>query len=251
MQTTYSRVRYIAAKSAGQPDRALCSMGGAVGARFNNTGMEMSFRRGARLFTEGEQPHCVFMVRSGHIKLYSTSQEGKTIILRVADGAQVLGLSAALTASELQVSAVALEHCRVSAIPVKDFLKFLADSPDAARQAIHCILEEYRVLSDEIQRLSLPATGAVRLAALLLDWMKIPQREGSIGSGFTMVLTHEEIGAMTASSRETVSRLLTYFRREKLIDTKGPSLTVLRPKALALLAAGREPRYSRELSRAK
>ena len=54
---------------------------------------------------------------------------------------------------------------------------------------------------------------------------------------FTMSLTQEEIAGMTGTSRETVSRVLQQFQREKFISIKGSSLTVLQPQALQQLAA--------------
>jgi len=52
-----------------------------------------------------------------------------------------------------------------------------------------------------------------------------------------VALTQEEIAGMTNTSRETVSRILHQFQREKLIAVKGASLTVLQPLALEELAS--------------
>ena len=46
-----------------------------------------------------------------------------------------------------------------------------------------------------------------------------------------------EIANMAGTSRETVTRLLNQFRREKLISIKGASMTILKPEALDLLTA--------------
>lgn len=127
------------------------------------------------------------------------------------------------------MSAEALEPCRLTAIPVKEFLGFLEKYPDAAREATRCVLHEYQAILSDICRLALPATVAGRLANLLLDWLKKRAQAGHATPRFTMSLTQEEIAGMAGTSRETVSRVLQQFQREKLISIKGSSLTVLRP----------------------
>jgi len=198
--------------------------------------MEFTYVRGNHLFAEGDQPRYVYFVRSGRIKLSVSSREGRTMILRIAEAGQVLGLSAALSLSEHEVTAEALEPCRVKAILVSDFLNFLQSYPEAAMEATRCVLREYQVVFNDVCRLGLPATVAGRLANLLLDWLKVRLQNGHDDARFIVPLTQEEIAGMTGTSRETVSRLMNQFEREKLICVKGAAVTVLQPEALAQLA---------------
>ena len=219
-----------------QRDQGFRNLSGEASTRFNAMGTETHYVRGGTLLAEGEMPQYVFIVRSGRIKISVTSQEGKTIILRIAEAGYVLGLSAALSGSQHEVSAEALEPCSVTAIPVNDFLGLLQRYPEAAMEATRWVLKEYQLVFSDVCRLALPTTVAGRLANLLLDWRKTGH-QGQINPRFTMSLTQEEIAGMTGTSRETVSRVLQQFQREKLISIKGSSLTVLQPQALEQLAA--------------
>lgn len=203
---------------------------------FDKMAMEFTYVRGNQLFGEGDQPKYVYIVRSGRVKISVSSREGRTMILRIAEAGQVLGLSAALSMSEHEVTAEALEPCRVRAILVSDFLKFLQAYPEAAMEATRCVLSEYKVVFNDVCRLGLPATVAGRLANLLLDWLSIRSQNGHDDARFIVPLTQEEIAGMTGTSRETVSRLMNQFEREKLICVKGAAVTVLQPAALAQLA---------------
>ncbi|HLJ30145.1 MAG TPA: Crp/Fnr family transcriptional regulator [Candidatus Angelobacter sp.] len=220
---------------ANQAGQVFCNLPSEASSRFNAMGMEMGFGSGSMLFTEGEVPRQVFILRSGRVKLSVTSREGKTMIVRIAEAGQVLGLNAVLTAGEYEVSAQALEPCRVTAIHIKDFLAFLQEYPEAAMESTRCVLREYQAVFSDVRRLALPATVAGRLANLLLDWLKT-RGQGNVMPRFIMALTQEEIAGMTGTSRETVSRVLHRFQREKLISIKGTSLTVLRPEVLEQLA---------------
>ena len=205
-------------------------------ARFDEMGMDVDYARGERLFVEGETPRCVFVLSRGRIKVSVTSREGKTMILKIAEAGQVLGLSAALSGTDHEVTAEALEPCTIKAIPTKDFLAFLQKYPDASMEATRCVLREYQGIFMDVCRLGLPSTVAGRLAGLLLNWPKTGLQTGHTERRFIVPLTREEIAGMAATSRETVSRILNQFEREKLICVKGSSVTVLQPEALEQLA---------------
>lgn len=215
---------------------AFSNLTGEAKIRFESLGEEMNFCRGEKIFSEGDMPHQIFFLRGGRVKLSVSSREGKTVILRIAEGGQVLGLSATLMDSEYEASAEALEPCQTFAIPVRDFIRFIEKYPDAALEATRCVLREYQMAFNGICRLALPTTVAGRLANLLLDWPKRRSQAGEAKQRFTMALTHEEIASMTATSRETVTRVFNQFEREKLISIKGASLTVLQPEALEQMA---------------
>lgn len=203
---------------------------------FESLGTEVRHLRGEHIFSEGESAEQIFILREGRVKVSVSSREGRTIILRIAEKGQILGLSAALLGSEYEASAEALEPCRVIAIPVREFKRFLAQHPEAAMEATQWALKEYRILFNDVCRLALPSTVAGRLASLLLDWLKGRHASGRTDPRLIVALTHEEIADMTGTSRETVSRTLQQFQRENVISIKGASLTVLRPEALEQLA---------------
>jgi CRP/FNR family transcriptional regulator, cyclic AMP receptor protein len=204
--------------------------------RFERMGVEKIYTRGDNLFVAGQLPGFMYILLSGRVKLSVTSRDGKTMILRIADAGDVLGLSAVLNSSEYEISAEAVEYCRVKIIRSFDFLDFLKKYPAAAMEATQCLLQEHRYMFKDVCRLGLPTTVAGRLANLLLDWREQRVKSGHSEPRLTMTLTQEEIAGMTGTTRETVSRVLHQFQKDKLISIKGAFLTVLQPKALELLA---------------
>ena len=91
---------------------------------FESLGTEVRHLRGEHIFSEGQSAEQIFILREGRIKVSVTSREGRTIILRIAERGQILGLSAALLGSEYEASAEALEPCRVTSIPVQNSSAF-------------------------------------------------------------------------------------------------------------------------------
>jgi CRP/FNR family transcriptional regulator len=216
-------------------DQPFGNLSGAALAQFEAIAPEVSRARGEALFVEGETPRCVYVICSGRVKLSVSSREGRTAILRIAGPGEVLGISAAMSGTPHETTAEAVELCRVKAIRVGEFLRFLQNYPEASAEATSCLLREYRVVLNNVCRLALPNTVAGRLATLLLEWLDV-RRATASDRRFIVALTQEEIASMTNTSRETVSRVLHQFQQDKLISMKGASVTILQPRALELLA---------------
>ena len=173
----------------------------------------------------------VFVVCSGKVKLSSTSKLGKTLILRIAGPGDVLGLGAAIAGERYEVTAETVEPTQLKSIEREDFLAFLQRHGEGSLHAAQALSAEYRSTFFDARRLALSATAAGRLASVLLDWGRAAQC-GKTEMRFTMALTHEELANLIGSSRETVTRMMGKFRREKLIQVRGATILVLAPEKL-------------------
>jgi CRP/FNR family cyclic AMP-dependent transcriptional regulator len=214
---------------------AFCKLGPGSRAFLESNSLSTDYSRGSTLFREGDQSNAVFVMCSGKVKVSATSRDGKTMILRIADAGDVLGMSAALTKGEYEVTAEALEPCRVRVLHLKHLTTMLQNFGDASLGAANALAEDYRAAFDEARLIALPASPAGRVARLILDWAEDAKSRSN--SLITMSLTHEEVASMTATTRETVTRTLGRFRKDKIISTHGVILTILQPKILERLCA--------------
>jgi CRP/FNR family transcriptional regulator len=199
--------------------------------------IRMGYRRGNILFREGDESSAVFLICSGRVKVYASSRDGRSFTLRIAAEGDVLGMSAVLQDKDYEVTAEAIEPTEVRVVRAKQFKQMLNECADASLGAARSLAADYRSAFDEACLVALPGSSAGKLARLILDWTADAERRGS-GSFVTMPLTHEELASMAATSRETVTRTLGQFRKDKLISIRGVALTVLQPEALKQLAAG-------------
>ncbi len=203
---------------------------------FNKIGMQMRLPKGAILFQEDDPSHNVAVICDGQVKLSCTSREGKTLILKIAVPGDLLGLGAVISGSRYEATAETLESTLVKNIRKDEFLAFLERHGQASMHAAKSLSEEYKSVFFDARRLALSPTAAGRLASVLLDW----GRTASCGQPeirFTMALTHEDLANLAGTSRETVTRALGKFQRDKLIRIHGSSLTILDPDSLSLLAS--------------
>ena len=190
----------------------------------------------AKLFREDGPCYTVFVICTGQVKLSCTSREGRTLILKIAMPGDVLELGTVISGSSYEVTAETIEPSQINSIRREDFLAFLEKHGEASLHAAKSLSEEYKAAIFDARRLALFGSAAGRLAGVLLDW----GRTASCGKPemrFTMALTHEELANLVGSSRETVTRMLGRFKRQKLIQMHGSSILILSPDRLEQLSA--------------
>ena len=213
---------------------AFCNLGESARSFLDAHAISMDYPRGNILFREGDDAGAVFIVCSGKVKSTATSTEGRSAILRLSGAGDVLGMSAALGGTTYEITAEAVQPCRIRVLHARVLQQFMREFPDACLGAARALAQDYRSAFQEIRRIALPETPAGRLSRLLLDWAEESRTEGT---PLTLTLTHEELACMTATTRETVTRTLSRLRKDGAIAIKGISLTVLKPAVLQQLSA--------------
>ncbi|HVR38242.1 MAG TPA: Crp/Fnr family transcriptional regulator [Thermoanaerobaculia bacterium] len=190
------------------------------------------YPKGSLLFVEGEESRGVFILCSGKVKLTTTSSEGRTLIVRVAEAGDVLGASAVILKRAYEVSAETLEPSQVNFIRHDDFMQFLASEKEAMMSIARQLSGDYYAAQREIRSFGLAQTTSEKLARLVLDWCDQRGEKTDHGIRLKVLLTHEEIAQMIGTTRETVTRLLMQLRNKKVIDVKGSTVMVSQPAAL-------------------
>ncbi len=223
--------------------RLFCNLTPVAVAVFGALGTSATFTRGATLFHEGDDCNSVLVLCTGQVKLSCVSSAGKTMILKIAGPGDLLGLTAAVAGLPQEVTAEAIEPIQIRSIPRSAFLAFLEQFGEASLHAARAIQSEYRNAFLDARLLALTSSAAGRLAHVLLAWAGSVSCSGATPGcaapplRFNMALTHEELGSMANLSRETVTRLLSRFRRDKLVSIHGAAFTILAPDRLRALVS--------------
>ena len=207
-------------------ERPFCNLSDKTVATLDAIKFTSVYPKGSLLFVEGEKPRGVFVVCTGKVKLTTSSAEGKTLIVKVAQAGEILGVSAAVTNTPYQISAETAEPAQVNFIKREDFLLLMTQERDAAMHIAHQLSEDYHAAQREIRSLGLSQTTGEKLARLVLDWCDAEGEQTQKGIRLKVLLTHEEIAQMIGSTRETVTRLLTQLKSRKLIEMKGSTMFV-------------------------
>ncbi len=191
---------------------------------------------GAVLFVESQPSSGVFFLCRGRVKLSVCARDGKTLILRVAQPGEVLGIGAAVCGRTYEATAETLDPCEISYVRPNDLLRLMAQYNDFAMRMTEHLSYEYNSTCRELRSLVLSESAGERLAKLLLEWFDANGESKNRGK-MRLSLTHEEIAQMIGTSRETVTRLLTEFRKKQLVERRGSTLVVRNRGALQSLIA--------------
>jgi CRP/FNR family cyclic AMP-dependent transcriptional regulator len=212
-------------------DRVFCNLPGPALAGLDAISSAATYPRGAVLFVEGQDPRGIFILCNGRVKLYGGSPSGKTLIFRIAEAGEIIGLPGTLSAKPYEVTAEALEPTQANFIRRDDFLAFLRLHGEIALRVAEMLSNIYHATCQEVRYLGLSSSAAEKLARFLLDLK--PAKNSQRGEVHTnLTLTHEEIAEMIGASRETVTRLFASFKQKSFIEVRGSSLVVKNRKAL-------------------
>jgi len=189
---------------------------------------------GAVLFSEGQTTRGIYVVQGGLVKLSICASDGRTLILRIAHAGEALGVASTIGNRDYEATAEAQQPCDVTFIRQSDVVRMMRIHGEFALWITQLLSRDYNFTCREIRSLMLSGSASEKLARVLVNWLD--ERPSSAHPSRVKVpLTHEEIGQMIGTSRETVTRLMAGFRKQRMIEQEGATLVVSNRMALESL----------------
>ena len=145
-------------------EHLFCNLSLQAGQRLNEIKSTAVYPKGAMLFIEGQTARGVFVLCSGKVKLSTTSREGKTIITKISDAGDVLGLNAVISNVPYEVTAEMMEPGQANFIPRDSLQLFLKEFPEVAMRVAQQLSRNYYCAYEEIRTLGLAASPSERPA---------------------------------------------------------------------------------------
>jgi CRP/FNR family cyclic AMP-dependent transcriptional regulator len=209
-------------------EHLFCNLSPPALQKLNEIKSTAVYPNGAVLFIEGQQPRGVFVLCVGKAKLSTSSSEGKTLITKISEAGDLLGLNATISNHPYEVTAEMIEPGQANFIPRDALLRFLREHGEVSLRVAQQLSSNYYTAYEEIRMLGLTSSPGEKFAKLLLSWY--PEKDQANGQAqIKLTLTHEEIAEMIGTTRETVSRLFSEFKKKRLVEAKGSTL-ILRSK---------------------
>jgi CRP/FNR family transcriptional regulator len=142
-----------------------------------------------------------------------------------------LGVAAAVSGRQYEATAETQEPSEISFLRQSDVLRLMRLHGDFALWVTQNISADYATTCREIRDLILSDSASEKLARLLMGWLD-QNTKARNPTQMKLALTHEEIGQMIGSSRETVSRLFAGLKKQRIIQQTGSTLVI--PSRIAL-----------------
>lgn len=187
------------------------------------------FRRGDVLYREGSRISGFYCIHSGIIKVFKTGFDGKEQIIRFAKPGDIIAYRSVLSNEPACTSAKVIEDCEVCFIPSEILISFVRSNPVFAHEllklACHELGEANSFITDIAQK-----TVRERLAEILLF---LVSDFGLDDQNYLKIsLTREELSNIIGTATESVIRLLSEFKADKLVELNGRRIKILDPKGL-------------------
>ena len=199
-------------------------------------GMRRPYPRRTNLCTEGDPATHVFILLAGWVKILSSTKDGHRMLLAIRGAGDIVGEVAGETTGRRNATIQAVDVVQALIVPHDKFSSFL-DSNQGADRAYRRVVTQKWNDTDAMLRRRAGTTGGQRLAALLID---LAERHGRTGNGaiylMTPPLSQEELASLAGTSRATVTRALTSWRKRGFIRTAQRNITIIEVEALRRVA---------------
>jgi len=172
------------------------------------------------LYYEGDQPNGLYLVLEGAIRTYKLAEDGRELMMNLYKADDYLGVHALLLDEAYTESAETLEDTAVCLLPKDAVLNLMNRYPDVSVQFIKILANN--ILEKEEQLLQLAYHSVRKRLAQTL--VKLSQQ---LPDPTQFKILRDELAAMAGMATETVSRTLSDFKDEKLIEKKGSHIQIL------------------------
>ncbi|WP_425659509.1 Crp/Fnr family transcriptional regulator [Tenacibaculum ascidiaceicola] len=192
-------------------------------------------KKGEVLFDEGEYINGVFCVKDGVCKVSKMSDNGRDQIIHLIRKGDILGERSLINNEASNLKAIAVNDMEVCFIPKEEILRDLENNSNFSMDVLKKMANSLKKADDVIVDMA-QKTVKQRLAAtlLLLDSKFDKNENGSININ----LSREDIANIIGTATESAIRLLSEFKKKKLIDLKGKEIFITDMKALKELSEG-------------
>lgn len=187
-------------------------------AEINRLFEDRDFAAAQAIYFEGDPGANLYLVASGKVKLLRPALKGREVVLDVLRGGEYFGHLAPAMQLSYAETAVAQTDCCILQISAENFQKVLTHYPNVTFEVLKAIGQRLEESQEIIKQLSM-YTVEQRIAAALLRLAKKLGEQKQMGLLIQIPFSRQDLAAMTATTVETVSRVMSRFSAEGLIST--------------------------------
>jgi CRP/FNR family cyclic AMP-dependent transcriptional regulator len=183
----------------------------------------VTYRKGQKVFTQGEVADSVFYIQEGKIKVTVVSELGKEAVVAILGRDEFFGQSCLAGQSKHIATAKALMKCEIMRIKRDEIVRILHDEPAFSEMFVtHLLARTIRVEADLVDQLFNSSEKRLARALLLLA------NFGKEGKPELVVpnISQETLADMIGTTRPRVSFFMNRFRKLGFISYDNGTLEV-------------------------
>lgn len=191
------------------------------------------------IFHEGDEPGKIYFIKSGFLKLYRMSPEGRSTIVYLYGPGSILAIRALTTQEKkFKHTAEAITDIEIVSIPEKDYFDAVSKNPEYLVDLLHVFIDRLNYTEKKLEGFILTDTTA-RVASFLSDVMErfgipaSPRGEKKNSKvELPLLLTHQTIAEFVGAFRETVTIAMNRLKKDGALEDHRGKITILNIKKL-------------------
>jgi CRP/FNR family transcriptional regulator, cyclic AMP receptor protein len=189
------------------------------------------FAAGETVFAEDEPCTGLYVVESGHVRIFKSSAGGREHVLSIEGPGSSVAELPVFDGGPYPASVTAIDNATLLFVSKQDFQSLCLTHPEVSLKVLRVVGARLRRLVGIIEELSF-TTVRHRLAAFLVRLAKTSGRQTKEGYEITLPTNNQELASQIGTVRELISRNLSRFQAEGMLKIDGRSVVVTDLKSL-------------------
>ncbi len=173
--------------------------------------------KGDYIFRNGDPFRSLYAVRSGTIKIYTTTDDGDNQVMGFYFPGEIIGFDA-IENNKHQCSAVALETSTYCAFNFDNFEELCTTIPGLQHQMFRLMSKELTTENELLLTLC-NKNAEEKIATFLISLSNRFEQRGYAANEFKLSMSRQDIGNYLGLTIETVSRIFSKLQRDQIIAT--------------------------------
>lgn len=192
----------------------------------SNISLERSYKKNMIVFMEGEPGEAFYYIKSGKVKIFRTYEDGKEHIVTICTEGDVFGEATLFSNSPYPASAAIYEDSVIGIIKNSHLEALVQNNTELALRIIKILAKKLIFAQQKIKDLAFNDVFA-RIASQILKLGKEYGSSSEKGIRIDIELSRQELADMVGTTRETVSRAIGRFKKEKSLTEEKDRLVIL------------------------
>jgi CRP-like cAMP-binding protein len=187
------------------------------------------------VFEQGEDAHSFFLLLHGHVRANKTTPTGDQIVVRYVVAGETFGVASAIGLAQYPATATAVDDSIVLAWPSVSWPRLAAKFPSLVTSTLQTVGNRLQETHARVIEMSTQQVEQ-RIAHALLRLAKQAGRRLDHGVQIDFAISRQDIAQMTGTTLHTVSRILSGWEQQGLIESGRQRIVLLEPHKIVLLA---------------
>jgi CRP-like cAMP-binding protein len=176
------------------------------------------------IFSEGNIPVYLYFLAKGKVKTFRAHEYGKELITTLYKEGDFFGYNSLLEEKPYAETAEALEESEVCLVPKEDFFALMHNNINVMRTFIKML--SGNISEKEKQLLNLAYSSVRKRVAEALVHLEERYHKPA-EPNFSISISREDLANMVGTATESLIRMLSEFKEDKLIEIKGSNITII------------------------